>query len=163
MFGIKMPWTRRREALLARARAEREAERKKEDDERKRRMEAARKEHERYTTLLIERERARALRAEKEARELRYAQETVSRHDLFGNPTPAIEYPRWRHAEPASVSREWDSTAPEVFKAGGGTFDGGGASGDWSRSDSSSSCSSSSSSSDSGSSSSDSGSSGGCD
>jgi hypothetical protein len=152
MFGIKMPWTRRRERLLEQARAEREAARKQEDEDRKRRMEAARKEHERYTRLLIERERGRAERAEKEAQRLREAQESVRNHDLFGSPTPAIEFPRWTTESP--VSREWDSTGPAVFKAGGGSFDGGGSSGDWSRSDAGNSGGSdnSSSSSDSGSS-----------
>lgn len=121
MFGIKMPWTKRREALEAA---------KRRDEERaqhRRAMEAARKEHERYTGLLIQRERARAERAEREAKQWRDAQDSVRTHDLFGSPTPAIEFPRW----PQPTSREWDSTAPAAFQAAGGSFDGGGASGDW--------------------------------
>lgn len=150
IFGWETPWGRRAR-LRAQARQERAEKLAVALHEQWKQFEAARarlraQQVDRQATLVRAKTAAEAIVAADAARIEARRQQTLSEMRAARTPAALLSGPPVRPAAlpapapvemavwPSSpVSREWDSTAPQVFKAGGGGFDGGGASGDWSR------------------------------
>lgn len=128
MFGIKMPWTKRRERLAAEAAARRE-------EETKRRVAYESKLFQAQQELLKKRSDANKQYPQFKKADSPLPQKSVPlvkpiERTASTEPVTSYGAPNWPWLD-ETIRKVEEHDLPKPFEGGGGAFDGAGASGDW--------------------------------